>query len=309
MHCTQCGAEVPDGARFCAACGANTFGTTATVARTRPLAVTLLAILKILTSLGWLLIALLFTFAWQGGPGKEVAFAIVGAIFLAIALVAALCAYGLWTLRPWGRVLQIAFSCLGLILGFPIGTVISILILVYMFQPGVKVLFSGRPVASLSRAESEQLLALSKSGAATGMAIALVAAFLFVPLAGIMAAIAIPNFLNAVDRGKQKRTMADIRSIGTAVEAFRLQKNAYPDAETIGDLGAALAPEYIEVMPPTDGWQHPLQVESNGEHYLIYSFGKDGTGTSCENALTTTFDDQICFADGEFVRSPEGTQR
>jgi len=62
MHCTQCGAEVPDGARFCAACGANTFGTTATVARTRPLAVTLLAILKILTSLGWLLIALLFTF-------------------------------------------------------------------------------------------------------------------------------------------------------------------------------------------------------------------------------------------------------
>src|SRR5262245_19289523 len=291
MHCTQCGAEVPDGARFCASCGATTFGAPAGTAapRTRPIAVTLLAILKILMSLGWILIALLFMFAWQSGPSKEPAFAVVGSVFVAIALLAALCAYGLWALKQWGRVLQIVFSCFGLILGFPIGTVISILFLVYMFQPGVKVLFSGRPVESLSPAEREHLAALSTSGMATAIVVCAVAAFLFVPMAGIIAAIAIPNFLNAVDRGKQKRTIADIRSIGTAVEAYRVDKGAYPDAETIGDLGVALAPEYMPVMPPTDGWGHPLQVESNGEHYLIYSYGKDGTGTSCEEGQTTRF--------------------
>jgi len=308
MHCTQCGAAVPDGARFCAACGANAFGTTSTVVRTRPVAVTLLAVLKMFTGAGWLLMALLFTFVWRGGPGKEPALAILGAVCLSIALLAALCAYGLWTLKPWGRVLQIAFSCLGLVIGFPIGTVISIVILIYMFQPGVRVLFSGRPVESLTRAEAEQMLALSKSGMATAVVVGAIGAFLFIPLAGIMAAIAIPNLLNAIDRGKQKRTMADIRSIGAAVEAYAQEKNAYPVAETIGDLGAVLAPEYIKVMPTMDGWQHPLQVQATGEHYLVYSFGKDGIGTSCEDAVTTEFADQICFVDGEFVRYPAGTR-
>ncbi|HJQ96778.1 MAG TPA: type II secretion system protein GspG [Candidatus Polarisedimenticolaceae bacterium] len=308
MHCTQCGAAVPDGARFCATCGANTIATTPAVVRTRPVAVTLLAVLKIFTSLGWLLIALLFTFAW-GGPAKEPAFGVIGAVFLAISLLAALCAYGLWTLKPWGRFLQIAFSCLGLIVGFPIGTVISILILIYMFQPGVRLLFSGRPIESLSAAEAHQLLALSKSGMATAVVVAAVGAFLFVPLAGIMAAIAIPNLLNAIDRGKQKRTMIDIRSIGTAMEAYRLDRNAYPVAETIGDLSAALSPVYVKAMPTTDGWQHPLQVQVTDEHYLIYSFGKDGTGTSCEDGETTAFVDQICFVDGDFVRYPSGSQR
>ena len=33
---------------------------------------------------------------------------------------------------------------------------------------------------------------------------------------GVIAAISIPNLLAAIDKGKQKRTMADLRTVGTA---------------------------------------------------------------------------------------------
>src|SRR5258706_3949914 len=49
----------------------------------------------------------------------------------------------------------------------------------------------------------------------------LIELLIVVAIIGIIAAIAIPNLLNAIDRGKQKRTMADMRSVGTAVEIGR----------------------------------------------------------------------------------------
>ena len=51
----------------------------------------------------------------------------------------------------------------------------------------------------------------------------LIELLIVVAIIGIIAAIAIPNLLNAIDRGKQKRTMADLRSIGTAVESYAIE--------------------------------------------------------------------------------------
>ncbi|PYT07794.1 MAG: hypothetical protein DMF49_07090 [Acidobacteria bacterium] len=51
----------------------------------------------------------------------------------------------------------------------------------------------------------------------------LIELLIVVAIIGIIAAIAIPNLLNAIDRGKQKRTMADIRSVGTAVEEYAVR--------------------------------------------------------------------------------------
>ena len=58
----------------------------------------------------------------------------------------------------------------------------------------------------------------------------LIELLIVVAIIGIIAAIAIPNLLNAIDRGKQKRTMADMRSIGTAVESYAVDNNVYPVA-------------------------------------------------------------------------------
>ncbi|MBI3447802.1 MAG: prepilin-type N-terminal cleavage/methylation domain-containing protein, partial [Acidobacteria bacterium] len=56
----------------------------------------------------------------------------------------------------------------------------------------------------------------------------LIELLIVVAIIGIIAAIAIPNLLNAIDRGKQKRTMSDMRSVGTAVESYAVDNNFYP---------------------------------------------------------------------------------
>ena len=69
----------------------------------------------------------------------------------------------------------------------------------------------------------------------------LIELLIVVAIIGIIAAIAIPNLLNAIDRGKQKRTMVDMRSIGTAVESCAIYINYYPTAGDIATLSAAAA--------------------------------------------------------------------
>src|SRR6266704_329694 len=70
----------------------------------------------------------------------------------------------------------------------------------------------------------------------------LIELLIVVAIIGIIAAIAIPNLLNAIDRGKQKRTMADERSIGTAVESYAVDNNFYPkNLNTFSRFGIAMA--------------------------------------------------------------------
>ena len=47
---------------------------------------------------------------------------------------------GLFTLKKWARILAIIFAIIGL-LNVPIGTIISIIILVYLFKADVKAAF------------------------------------------------------------------------------------------------------------------------------------------------------------------------
>src|SRR6476660_5345415 len=56
----------------------------------------------------------------------------------------------------------------------------------------------------------------------------LIELLIVIAIIGILAAIAIPNLLNAVQRGKQKRTMSDMRTMATAIEAYAVDNNVYP---------------------------------------------------------------------------------
>jgi type II secretory pathway pseudopilin PulG len=313
MYCSACGAAISNDTRFCPSCGAAVQPEAAAPAPTvkleRTIAVTLLAVLKIAGAGLWLLFSVVWFFlAREPQAGPAVVFTAFAVLALVMSVACALCAYGLWNLRPFGRVLQIVLSCFGL-LAFPLGTIISALILVYMFRPGIRVLFSGRVADALSREEVGHVQALDRSPMATVIVVVVAVAFLAVPMAGIVSAIAIPNLLNAVDRGKQKRTMADVRAIATAVEAFAVDHNAYPVADSVEDLARQISPVYLETVPLRDGWSRPFQVQSRAEGYLIYSQGKDGTGETCDDGQTNSFNDEICFADGDFVRYPAGTQR
>ncbi len=48
--------------------------------------------------------------------------------------------FGLWNVKGWARKVAIVFAIIGLI-GIPIGTIISIIILIYLFKPEVKAAF------------------------------------------------------------------------------------------------------------------------------------------------------------------------
>ena len=141
----------------------------------------------------------------------------------------------------------------------------------------------------------------------------LIELLLVTAIIGIIAAIAIPNLLNAINRGRQKRTMADIRSIGTALEAYSVDFNYYPKvaASTVTDLVAYLQPTFIKVLPVNDGWNQSMVavLTTDGTSYTIYSKAKGNAGTiPGAGGPTTDFGNAIVFSQGQFYSWPEGMQ-
>jgi general secretion pathway protein G len=150
----------------------------------------------------------------------------------------------------------------------------------------------------------------------------LIELLIVIAIIGILAAIAIPNLLNAVQRGKQKRTMSDMRALATAVEAYAVDNNVYPAAACASGLfttaGNALdtasftnlTPTYIAQPPKYDGWGQPLIYgqDTNGNNYMIRSYGRDKASTTLVCGTTTNFNDDIVYSNGTFIQWPEGTQ-
>ena len=141
----------------------------------------------------------------------------------------------------------------------------------------------------------------------------LIELLIVVAIIGIIAAIAIPNLLNAIDRGKQKRTMADLRSMGTAIEQYSVDNTFYPVAATPAALSDQVTPSYIRALPAGDGWGNAFEVDSVAGLYTVASCGKGATG-SCTSACTGScgktgnFSDDIILSNGGFVQWPEGKQ-
>ena len=60
------------------------------------------------------------------------------------------------------------------------------------------------------------------------MGFTLIELLIVVAIIAILAAIAVPNFLEAQTRSKISRTKADMRSVGVAIEAYAVDNNNYP---------------------------------------------------------------------------------
>ena len=162
----------------------------------------------------------------------------------------------------------------------------------------------------------------------------LIELLIVVAIIGIIAAILIPNLLDALQKAKQKRTVADIRNTGTAwmswltdqVGAASAGATKTYDASSFGDVEYAelfnyLHPSqtffYMQEVPEFDGWKYDLTfakadnlLEANT--LIICSGGRNAgpTGIDCSASwsvnpfVATDYDQDIVWADGYFVRWP-----
>ncbi|MEO2175021.1 MAG: type II secretion system major pseudopilin GspG [bacterium] len=106
-----------------------------------------------------------------------------------------------------------------------------------------------------------------------------------VVILGILGALIVPNIIGRPDEARVQAAKADIESIGTALELYRLDNSNYPST----DQGlAALVSEpsgfpearrwnsdgYLKKLP-VDPWDEPYLYFSEDRNFEIYSYGAD----------------------------------
>jgi type II secretion system protein G len=166
----------------------------------------------------------------------------------------------------------------------------------------------------------------------------LIELLIVVAIIGIIAAILIPNLLDALQKAKQKRTVGDIRAVGSAWFSWLTDQvgaaaagtaNEYNYDSLDQDVGAAnllttlfqsTSMFYIQEVPGNDGWGNPFDYRWSGNVLSaqvmgICSEGRDGgTTDGCGGTYTmgpfnaTKYDEDIVWADGFFVRYPAGAK-
>ncbi|MGI8905591.1 MAG: prepilin-type N-terminal cleavage/methylation domain-containing protein [Candidatus Sumerlaeaceae bacterium] len=108
----------------------------------------------------------------------------------------------------------------------------------------------------------------------------LIELLIVVAIIAVLAAIAVPNFLEAQVRAKTSRVKADLRSVATAVEAYVVDANDYPPGcrgDLLHNLFRITTPiSYITSVAMTDPFK-PLSLNtvSVTQSYVWYNYKGD----------------------------------
>jgi general secretion pathway protein G len=159
----------------------------------------------------------------------------------------------------------------------------------------------------------------------------LIELLIVVAIIGLLAAMLIPNLLDALSKAKQKRSMADLRTVGTAMMSWLTDQNSAAAAGasttdvaisdyqpiTLTALRDVLVPQYIQTLPVRDGWKHDYDYyldvnDPRALHVaLVRSPGQLGS-FEADTYTPGSFDptdyvQDLVWADGMFVRFPQKT--
>jgi Tfp pilus assembly protein PilE len=161
--------------------------------------------------------------------------------------------------------------------------------------------------------------AKKSSSKALFLVLGCMALLVLLAIAGIVAAIAIPNFLDALQKAKQKRAVAELQTIGQAIELYKAEHGYAPAATDMASLGAALGGSYSSSITRLDPWQHPYRyacwqesaAAKGCEHYRIGCAGRDGSFEQVDlkdyapaEFTPREYDRDIVYGDGEFIARP-----
>lgn len=123
------------------------------------------------------------------------------------------------------------------------------------------------------------------------------------------------NLAVALQKGKQKATMGDMKSIGLAIESYITDNYFAPEGNSLAEIKDKLEPFYIKTLPLKDGWGNDfLYKHGTGDQkdtYAVASPGKDGVFNGWEQTgyyIVTTmegFGNDFIFANGMFTYSPK----
>jgi type II secretion system protein G len=133
----------------------------------------------------------------------------------------------------------------------------------------------------------------------------LIELLIVVSIIGIIAVIAIPQMMNAIDRSKQKKTMADMRAVSQAIGMYQIDNGVFPAGDLSGMI-TALEPDYMQNVPQSDGWDNPYLYTGQIDGYSFSSGGKDGgpVHSADNNFDKRDFNHPITIVNGVFSSAP-----
>ena len=164
----------------------------------------------------------------------------------------------------------------------------------------------------------------------------LIELLIVIAIIGIIAALLIPNFLDALNKAKQKKDMSTMRNVGESwfswytdlfagAAAAGQQQLTLPATYDHANVEADLTPQYIQDVPELNAWGQAfvwcraatltdVMNTAGGEVALATlspGRGKTTPDASCGGPITvTTFDptdyaQDLAWADGQFIRFPK----
>lgn len=124
-----------------------------------------------------------------------------------------------------------------------------------------------------------------------------------VAVLGILVAIVVPALLTAVNRSRQRRSMAEMHNIAKANGTYSVDNGSYVNAL------AGLQPNYMMIVPVNDAWGNAFNYAAGGGNltYTLSSFGSDGAAGPAAPIpwMNEPFEPDLIMNTGQFTQAPE----